>query len=229
MAVYLFPPYEDHDNHVTDRVTEGIAQCLTPWGPQAGKGTEAVWPGSGGHATGRGEGRLTRQHRVLQGLLGHHVGKTAEDGLQGVAKLHQVLGLPGQAVLLTASGQGSPRGAEGAWGERGQVGSLLSGLEGAPLSPTGRDRGPLTLVGETGGPALPTGSSWQRSRCAPTWSTGLPVSGGAGVQDPVPAFLSKVVSDLEHRGPLSPAEPHSAELSSGQITTYLLSPSSCKN
>ena len=135
-----------------------------------------------------GEGRLTRQHRVLQGLLGHHVGKTAEDGLQGVAELHQVLGLPGQAVLLTAAGQGSPRGAERAWGERGQVGSLLSGLEGAPTVPDRqgqrpthprggdrrtslpmgssgqRDRGPLTLMGEAGGPALPTGSSGQRDQ-----------------------------------------------------------------
>lgn len=63
------------------------------------------WPG--------GRGVLTRQHCVLEGLLGYHVGEATEDGLQGIAEFHQVLGLPGQAVLLTAAGQGRPWGAEG--------------------------------------------------------------------------------------------------------------------
>lgn len=49
-------------------------------------------------------GVLTREHGVLESLLGHHVSEAAEDGLQGVAQLHQVLGFPRQAVLLLAAG-----------------------------------------------------------------------------------------------------------------------------
>lgn len=64
------------------------------------------------HSTVSQGGVLTREHGVLESLLGHHVSEAAEDGLQGVAQLHQVLGFPRQAVLLLAAGEGRPRGAE---------------------------------------------------------------------------------------------------------------------
>lgn len=91
--------YEDHNKHVTDRSPRDLAQCLT-LGASGRQRHRTSVPGNGGHAAA-GERRLTRQHRVLQGLLGHHVGKTAEDSR--AAEAHQVLGLPGQAVLASTA------------------------------------------------------------------------------------------------------------------------------
>lgn len=122
LAVHLPPPHKDRallkDRNValTSLCSRGPAQCLVHLGPQVCRGMVPAWLGTVHVPLAMGTGMLTRQHGVLQGLLGHHVGKTTEDGLQGVAELHQVLGFPDQAVLLTAAGQSSPRGAEGTWG-----------------------------------------------------------------------------------------------------------------
>lgn len=122
LAVYLSPPHKNHKLHGQE-CSLNLSVFLRPStvpGSLGASGMQrhvAVWAGSSGHAAsggaGGGVGGLTGQHCVFQGLLGHHVGKTTKDGLQGIAELHQVLGLPGQAVLLAAAGQGRPRGTEG--------------------------------------------------------------------------------------------------------------------
>lgn len=123
-------------------------------------------------------------------------------------------------------GPGQPTGALKVPGESiGQWGLSCLGWR-APLSPAGRGRGPLTLVGETREDQLcPRAAAGSGAGVLPDGARGRPCGGWAGVLDPDPAFLSKVTSDREHGLYLEhyPAGPHSAELSSGEIATCLLS------
>lgn len=122
LAVYLSPPHKNHKLHGQE-CSLYLSVFLRPSTVPGSLGAlhvqryVVVWTGNGGYAASSGAGGwvggLTGQHCVLQGLLGHHVGKTTKDGLQGIAELHQVLSFPGQAVLLAAAGQGRPRGTEG--------------------------------------------------------------------------------------------------------------------
>lgn len=164
---------------------------------QAGKGIEPVWPGNGGHAAGGEEGRLTQTTPCTSRASWATMLARPLRMVSGRCRAHQVLGLPGQAVLLTAAGPGQPTGALKVPGSVGRWGPLCLGWRG--LAPAGRGRGPLTLVGETGGPSSARAAAGSGGRCAPRWSTGPPCVGGLGFRPEALTFLSKVTSDREHR------------------------------